>query len=73
LVWIGGAAWHPAGGIAKLNKTLGEIAAEGVVQERLARAGALPLISSPEEFRQHMNREFARWNTVRERTEIAQQ
>jgi tripartite-type tricarboxylate transporter receptor subunit TctC len=59
--------------IAKLNTTLGEIAAEGVVQERLARAGALPLISSPEEFRQHMDREFTRWNNVRERAGIAQQ
>jgi tripartite-type tricarboxylate transporter receptor subunit TctC len=59
--------------IDKLNKTMSEIAAEGGVQERLARAGALPLISSPAEFRQHMEREFVRWNTVRERAGITQQ
>jgi tripartite-type tricarboxylate transporter receptor subunit TctC len=63
----------PPAVIAKLNKTMGEIASEGVVQERLSRAGALPLISSPQEFRQHMEREFTRWNGVRERAGIAQQ
>jgi tripartite-type tricarboxylate transporter receptor subunit TctC len=63
----------PASVITKLNRTLGEISAEGIVQERLARAGALPLISSPDEFRGHMEREFTRWNEVRERAGISQQ
>jgi len=63
----------PRAVIDKLNKTMREIAAEGLVQERLARAGALPLISSPAEFGQHMEREFVRWNTVRQRAGIAQQ
>ncbi|HKH01347.1 MAG TPA: tripartite tricarboxylate transporter substrate binding protein [Bradyrhizobium sp.] len=73
--WYGlvAALGTPAPMIAKLNKTMGEIASEGVVQERLARAGALPLISAPQEFRQHMEREFTRWNSVRERAGIAQQ
>ncbi|HZA92234.1 MAG TPA: tripartite tricarboxylate transporter substrate-binding protein, partial [Gemmatimonadales bacterium] len=63
----------PSSVITKLNRTLGAISAEGVVQERLARAGALPLISSPDEFRRHMEREFTRWNQVRERAGISQQ
>jgi tripartite-type tricarboxylate transporter receptor subunit TctC len=59
--------------IAKLNKVINESLAEDVVQKRLTTAGVVVRGSTPEAFGEHMAREFARWNTVREAAGIPQQ
>jgi tripartite-type tricarboxylate transporter receptor subunit TctC len=63
----------PPAVIAKLNKTLNEILADGAVQERLTKAGVVVRGSTPEAFGQHMADEYARWTAVREAAGIAQQ
>jgi tripartite-type tricarboxylate transporter receptor subunit TctC len=63
----------PPAVIAKLNKTLNEILADGAVQERLTKAGVVVRGSTPEAFGKHMADEYARWNAVREAAGIAQQ
>jgi tripartite-type tricarboxylate transporter receptor subunit TctC len=59
--------------IAKLNKVINESLAEEVVQKRLTTAGVVVRGSTPEAFGEHMAREFARWNAVREAAGIPQQ
>jgi tripartite-type tricarboxylate transporter receptor subunit TctC len=59
--------------IVKLNKAINESLAEEVVQKRLTTAGVLVRGSTPEAFGEHMVREFARWNAVREAAGIPQQ
>jgi tripartite-type tricarboxylate transporter receptor subunit TctC len=59
--------------IAKLNKTINESLAEEVVQKRLTTAGVVVRGSTPQAFGEHMAREFARWNAVREVAGIPQQ
>jgi tripartite-type tricarboxylate transporter receptor subunit TctC len=59
--------------VAKLNKTINEGLAESAVQERLTKAGVVVRGSTPEEFGKHMEREYARWNAVREAAGIAPQ
>jgi tripartite-type tricarboxylate transporter receptor subunit TctC len=59
--------------IAKLNKTINESLAEDVVQKRLTTAGVVVRGSTPQAFGEHMAREFARWNAVREAAGIPQQ
>jgi tripartite-type tricarboxylate transporter receptor subunit TctC len=59
--------------IAKLNKTINESLAEEVVQKRLTTAGVVVRGSTPQAFGEHMAREFARWNAVREAAGIPQQ
>jgi tripartite-type tricarboxylate transporter receptor subunit TctC len=59
--------------IAKLNKVINESLAEDVVQKRLTTAGVVVRGSTPEAFGEHMAREFARWNAVREAAGIPQQ
>jgi tripartite-type tricarboxylate transporter receptor subunit TctC len=59
--------------IAKLNKTINHSLAEEVVQKRLTIAGVVVRGSTPEAFGEHMAREFARWNAVREAAGIPQQ
>jgi len=59
--------------IAKLNKVINESLAEEVVQKRLTTAGVVVRGSTPPAFGEHMAREFARWNAVREAAGIPQQ
>jgi tripartite-type tricarboxylate transporter receptor subunit TctC len=59
--------------IAKLNKVINESLAEEAVQKRLTTAGVVVRGSTPEAFGEHMAREFARWNAVREAAGIPQQ
>src|SRR6266446_5168817 len=59
--------------INKLNRTITEILADQVVQERRTKAGVVVKGSTPEAFGEHMAREFARWNAVREAAGIPQQ
>jgi tripartite-type tricarboxylate transporter receptor subunit TctC len=59
--------------INKLNRTINEILADQVVQERLTKAGVVVKGSTPEEFGKHMAAEFARWHAVRDAAGIAQQ
>jgi tripartite-type tricarboxylate transporter receptor subunit TctC len=59
--------------IAKLNKVINESLAEDVVQKRLTTAGVVVRGSTPKAFGEHMAREFARWNAVREAAGIPQQ
>jgi tripartite-type tricarboxylate transporter receptor subunit TctC len=53
--------------IAKLNSTLNAIIAEAEVRDRLTKAGVVVKGSTPEEFGKLMERELARWETVRVR------
>jgi len=59
--------------VAKLNKTINVSLAEEVVQKRLTTAGVVVRGSTPQAFGEHMAREFARWNAVREAAGIPQQ
>ena len=59
--------------VAKLNKVINDSLAEGVVQKRLTTAGVVVRGSTPQAFGEHMAREFARWNAVREAAGIPQQ
>ena len=59
--------------IAKLNKVINESLAEEALQKRLTTAGVVVRGSTPEAFGEHMAREFARWNAVREAAGIPQQ
>jgi tripartite-type tricarboxylate transporter receptor subunit TctC len=63
----------PPAVVTKLNKTINEGLAEPAVQERLTKAGVVVRGSTPEEFGKHMEREYARWNAVREAAGIAPQ
>jgi len=63
----------PGAIIAKLNTTINESLKEEAVQKRLTTAGVVVRGSSAEAFGQHMAREFARWNAVREAAGIPQQ
>jgi tripartite-type tricarboxylate transporter receptor subunit TctC len=57
--------------IAKLNSAINESLKEDAEQKRLTKAGVVVRGSTPEAFGQHMAREFARWNAVREAAGIA--
>lgn len=59
-------AGMPAPIVEKLNRTLNEILADRIVQERLTTAGVLAQGSSSAAFGLHMKTEFARWDAVRE-------
>ena len=59
--------------IATLNKTLNEIIADSVVQERLTKAGVVVRGSTADAFGKFMAAEFVRWNKVREAAGIPQQ
>jgi tripartite-type tricarboxylate transporter receptor subunit TctC len=63
----------PPAVVAKLNKTINEGLAEAIVQQRLTKAGVVVRGSTPEEFGKHMEREYARWNAVREAAGIVPQ
>jgi tripartite-type tricarboxylate transporter receptor subunit TctC len=59
--------------VSKLSRTINDILADPVVQERLTKAGVVVKGSTPEEFGNHMASEFARWNSVRQAAGIPQQ
>jgi tripartite-type tricarboxylate transporter receptor subunit TctC len=59
--------------IAKLNTATNKSLKEDAVQKRLTTAGVVVRGSTPEAFGEHMAREFARWNAVREAAGIPQQ
>jgi tripartite-type tricarboxylate transporter receptor subunit TctC len=63
----------PAPVVAKLNKTLNEIIADGKVRERLVAVGVVVRGSSAAEFGKFMADEYKKWNAVREAAGIAQQ
>ena len=63
----------PGAVIAKLNSTINEILKEEIVRERLTKAGVVVKGSTPEAFGKFMEREFVRWNKVREAANIPQQ
>jgi tripartite-type tricarboxylate transporter receptor subunit TctC len=63
----------PPAVIAKLNKTINDSLAEDVVRQRLTTAGVVVKGSTPEEFGKHLEKEYARWNAVREAAGIEQQ
>ena len=66
-------AGTPPAVIATLNKTLNEIIADSVVQERLTKAGVVVRGSTADAFGKFMAAEFVRWNAVREAAGIPQQ
>ena len=55
----------PKPAIAKLNTALNEMLQEPTIRDRLIKAGVLVKGSTPEEFRQFMADEFAKWTKVR--------
>jgi tripartite-type tricarboxylate transporter receptor subunit TctC len=59
--------------VARLNKTINDILAEQVVQERLTKAGVVVRGSTADAFGKFMASEFVRWNAVREAAGIPQQ
>ena len=63
----------PAAIIARLNSTIGEVLARDDVKKRISDAGAVARGTSPEEFRKHLQSEFAKWGKVREKAGIEQQ
>src|SRR5262249_55411158 len=63
----------PSAIIAKLNTGINGNPQEDAVQKRLTTAGRVVAGPAAEAFGQHMAREFARWNAVREAAGIPQQ
>ena len=65
--WYGlfGPKGMPKPAIAKLNTALNEMLQEPTIRDRLIKAGVLVKGSTPEEFRQFMADEFAKWTKVR--------
>src|SRR5215510_11316759 len=59
--------------VAKLNTVINASLKEDAVQKRLTTAGVVVRGSTAEAFGEHMAREFARWNAVREAAGIPQQ
>jgi tripartite-type tricarboxylate transporter receptor subunit TctC len=66
-------AGTPPAIVVKLNKTINDIIAEPIVQERLTKAGVVVRGSTADAFGKFMAAEFARWNKVREAAGIQQQ
>ena len=70
--WIGLVA--PAGTpepiIAKMNKALHDVLAREDIRAALVKVGATAKSSTPEELRQHVINEIAKWNDVREKAGI---
>ena len=68
---------YPAGTprpiIDKMNKALREVLAREDVRKQIVTVGATPKTSTPEELRQHVASEIAKWTAVREKAGVAQQ
>jgi tripartite-type tricarboxylate transporter receptor subunit TctC len=56
--------------IDKMNKALGEVLAREDIRAQLIKVGATAKSSTPEELRQHVVNEIAKWNAVREKAGI---
>ena len=59
--------------IDRMNKALHEALAREDVRKQIVSAGATPQTSTPEELRQHVANEIAKWSAVREKAGIPQQ
>jgi tripartite-type tricarboxylate transporter receptor subunit TctC len=66
-------AGTPAPIIDKMNKALHDVLAREDVRAQLLKVGATAKTSSPDEMRQHVVNEIAKWSAVREKAGIAQQ
>ena len=66
LSWLGLAApgGTPRPIIDRLNREVGEILNLPDIRERLAGVGNVPMLSTPEEMREHIERDAARWSRV---------
>jgi tripartite-type tricarboxylate transporter receptor subunit TctC len=73
--WYGLAlpAGTPAPIIGKMTDGLRQALARESIGQQIRTAGALPKSSTPEELRDHVAREIARWSEVREKAGIPQQ
>jgi tripartite-type tricarboxylate transporter receptor subunit TctC len=56
--------------VAKMNKALHEVLAREDIRAALVKVGATAKSSTPEELRQHVINEIAKWNEVREKAGI---
>ena len=56
--------------IARMNKALHEVLAREDIRAQLIKVGATAKTSTPEELRQHVISEIAKWNEVREKAGI---
>jgi tripartite-type tricarboxylate transporter receptor subunit TctC len=56
--------------IAKMNKALHQVLAREDIRAQLIKVGATAKTSTPEELRQHVVNEIAKWNEVREKAGI---
>jgi tripartite-type tricarboxylate transporter receptor subunit TctC len=56
--------------IARMNKALHEVLAREDIRAALVKVGATAKTSTPEELRQHVINEIAKWNEVREKAGI---
>ena len=56
--------------VDKVNKALQEVLAREEIRAQLIKAGATAKTSTPEELRQHVINEIAKWNAVREKAGI---
>jgi tripartite-type tricarboxylate transporter receptor subunit TctC len=59
--------------IDKMNKALHDVLARPDIQAQLLKVGATAKTSTPDEMRQHVINEIAKWSAVREKAGIAQQ
>jgi tripartite-type tricarboxylate transporter receptor subunit TctC len=73
--WYGLAlpAGTPAPIVGKMTDGLRQALARESIGQQIRTAGALPKSSTPEELRDHVAREIARWSEVREKAGIPQQ
>jgi tripartite-type tricarboxylate transporter receptor subunit TctC len=53
-----------------MNKALHEVLAREDIRAQLIKVGATAKTSTPEELRQHVINEIAKWNAVREKAGI---
>jgi len=67
------AAGTPSPIIDKMNKALHQVLARPDIQAQLLKVGASARTSTPDEMRQHIVNEIAKWNAVREKAGIPQQ
>ncbi len=66
-------AGTPAAIVDKTNKALRDLLATDSLRGQIAKVGALPRSSTPEELRAHIAAEVDRWRAVREKAGIEQQ
>ena len=65
-------AGTPAPIVDKMNKALHDVLAREDIRAQLIRVGATARTSTPDELRQHVVNEIAKWNAVREKAGIPQ-